>query len=309
VDGGDLRRVTWIAGDQAVLIEEVIDTTRDRLAPSALDYVSLSHGPSFDREVWSAANQYPLTSGANRMILIRDAEKLTRWQQLIDWLSRTRTLPGVYLVFVSNEPDLPTHTVGGRKVLAPHAAALKAPRGSLVKCSPLNEADALAWVRRRSALDEATAKYLLTRTGGNLAAAAAVCTKLALFPQTAGAATINALVAESASTSFADELTALNKRAALRSIASLEETEVHRLIALLDARLDTLEKLHRMQVAGKSWREVTGINAFAMRQLLPHARHYDTASCVHRRRVLAVIDDALRNAARDGVLQALVALW
>lgn len=309
IDAGDLRRVTWVAGDQHVLIEEVVDTTKNKLNLSPMDYVSLSFSSTFDRDVWAAANQYPLNPGSNRMILIRDAEKLTRWHQLDAWLTRTRTLPGVHLVFVSNETDLPTHTVGGKKTLKPHVAGLKAPRGSLVKCTMPAEADALAFVRRRAPLDEGTARYLLTRTGGNLAAAAAVCAKLTLFQQRPGAATINALVAETPAAGFTDNLIALNKRQALLNLTGLHPSEQIKLIALLDSRLDLLERLHRIQIAGQSWRDATGINPFLLRQYMPHARHYDTASCTHRRRVLAVIDDALRTGARDGVFEALVSLW
>lgn len=309
IDSGELRRVTWICGDQHVLIEEVVDTVKDKLNPSPLDHVSLSFSPTFERDVWAAANQYPLNPGSNRMILIRDADRLTRWQQLEAWLTRTRTMPGVYLVFVSNEPDLPTHTLAGKKVLKPHVAALRAPRGSLVKCTMPAEADALAFVRRRAPLDDSTARYLLTRTGGNLGAAAAVCAKLRLFEQAAGAATINALVAEAPAADFTDNLIALDKRQALLSLTGLADAELIRLIALLDSRLDLLERLHRIQIAGQSWRDVSGVNPFLLRRYMPHARHYDAAGCTRRRRVLAVVDDALRTGARDGVFEALTALW
>lgn len=309
IDAGDLRRVTWVAGDQPILIEEVIDTTKKTLEPSTLDYVSLSFSNTFERDVWAEANQYPLVPGARRMVLIRDADKLIRWQQLESWLRRTRTLPGVYLLFVSNEPDLPTTTTGGKKVLKPHVAQLRAPRGSLVRCTMLAEPDAVAWVRRRSKLDESTAKYLLTRTGGNLAAAAAVCAKLALFEQGAGPATIDMMVADSPAADFTDHLIALEKRQALLCLQSLDESEKIKAIALLDSRLDLLERLYRIQIAGRTWRESSGVNPYLLRQYMPHARHYDVSSCTHRRRVLAVIDDALRNGARDGVLESLVALW
>jgi DNA polymerase III delta subunit len=308
-DAGDLRRVTWVAGDQPILIEEVVDTTKKLLNVTDLDYVSLSYSTNYDREVWAHANQFSLTPGANRMILIRDAEKLTRWAHLEQWLGRTRQLPGVYLVFVTNEPDLPMHTVGGKKTLKPHVAALKAPRGSLVRCTQPNEADSVAWVCRRSRLDETIAKYLLTRTGGNLAATAAVCAKLELFAQKAGSATINALVQETPDTDFTDSLVALDKRRALLNIDALQVEDNFTLTALLDSRLDLLQKLHRMQIAGQSWREASGINPFLQRQYMPYARHYDPAACSRRRRVLAVIDDALRSGARDAVLHALVALW
>lgn len=309
VDSGDLRRVTWVAGDQHVLVEEVIDTTKNKLNLSDLDYVSLSFSSTFDRDVWEAANQHPLTPGANRMILIRDADKLTRWPQLSAWLGRTRSLPGVYLVFVSADADLPSQSVGGKKTLKPHVAQLRAPRGFLVRCSALNEADALSWVRRRAHLDENTARYLLTRTGGNLAAAAAVCAKVALFPQTAGTVTIDALVAESSAVDFTDHLIALNKREALLSMTGLDHGDAMKLIAQLDSRLDLLERLNRIHVAGKSWRDATGVNPFLLRQYLKHARHYDVSSCIRRRRVLAVLDDQMRQGASDGVFELLVALW
>lgn len=309
VDAGDLRRVTWIAGDQPVLIEEVIDITKAKLGVTDLDYVSLTHTPTYDRDVWAEANQFPLNPGNNRMILIRDADTLTRWEQLTTWLSRTRALPGVYLVFVSNQDDLPTTGTGNKKTLKPHVAQLRAPRGFLVRCTTPSETDAVTWIRRRSTLDETTAKHLLTRTGGNLASAAAVCAKLALFPQTAGTATIDALVTETPAADFSDSLIALDKRRALLSADSLRDDDHYRLIALLDSRLDLLQKLHRIQIAGQSWRETTGINPYLQRLYMPHARHYDPAACTNRRRVLAVIDDALRGGARGAILEALVALW
>lgn len=309
IDAGDLRRVTFVAGDQPVLIEEVIDTTREKLAVGDLDYVSLSHTSTFDRDVWAQANQYSLTPGVNRLVLIRDAEKITRWQPLHQWLTRTRAMPGVYLLFVSGEPDLPHITVAGRKVLKEYVAQLKAPRGFVVRCSTPPEADAIGWLRRRCRLDDSAARHLLTRTGGNLAAAAAVCAKLTLFPQTAGPAAIDALVTETPAADFSDSLIALDRRKALLAAQSLRHEEAFKVIALLDSRLDLLARLHRIQAAGQSWRDVSGVSPYLQRLYLPHARHYDSGACLRRRRVLALADDALRSAARVGVLETLVALW
>lgn len=304
IDAGDVRRVTCAGGDQHVLIEEVVDTTRRVLNPSDLDYMSLSHGPGFDQQVWAAANQYPLTPGANRLLVVRDADKLTRWEQLEAWLKRTRQLPGVHLLFVFSNPEQfsKQNTPG-------YLACVRAPRGFIVRCSTLNEPDAIAWVRRRSRLDEATARYLLTRTGGNLSAAAAVCAKLALFEQGAGSATIDAIVAESPPADFTDHLIALEKRQALLSLSSLDHSTRIKMIALLDSRLDLLEKLYRLQLSGQTWREASGVNPFLMRQYQPYVRHYDADSCMKRRRVLAVLDDVLRKGADVAVMEALVALW
>jgi DNA polymerase III delta subunit len=305
VDAGDLRRVTWVAGDQAVLIEEVVSTTKKMLNPSDLDYISLSYGPGFEQAVWSEANQFPLTPGANRLIVIRDANKLTRWNQLAAWMTRTRSLPGVYLVFVSDKPE----QLAGKKGVPAHLSCIRAPRGFIVRACGLPEDDAVAWVCRRGNLDPSLAKYLLTRTGGNLAAAAAVCTKLSLFAQGAGSATIDALVAESPCDDFTEDLIAGRKRHALLSLPDLNHTDRIRAIALLDSRLDLLATLHRMQAAGQGWRDAGPISPFLLRQYLPHARNYDTDACTHRRQVLAVLDDVLRRGADDGVMHALVALW
>lgn len=309
IDAGDLRRVTWVAGDQPILIEEVVDALKDKLSPSTMDYISLSLSPTLDRDVWAEANQYPLTPGSNRLILVRDADTITRWQPLQTWLARTRTLPGVYLLFVSSQPDLPYTTVGGKKTLKPHVALLKAPRGFVVRCTGLNEADAVAWVQRRSPLDAASAQYLLTRTGGNLAAAAAVCAKVTLFGQSVRSVALNTLITEQAADDFTDYLIALDKRRALLALPDLDDADRLKAVALLDSRLDLLERLNRIHTAGRSWRDVTGINPFLLRLYMPYARHYDSSACSNRRRALAVIDDALRSGARDAVMESLVALW
>lgn len=308
-DAGEQRRATWVAGPEAVLVEEVIDTTRTKLGVGDLDYVSLSYSTHYDRQVWAAANQYSLTPGANRLVLVRDAEKLTRFDQLTAWLNRIRELPGVHLLFVSNEDDLPYEGTGNRRRIKDHVAQLRAPKGRLVRCTQQSEADALAWLRRHCTLDDTLARHLLTRTGGNLGAAAAVCTKLALFSQAAGTATIDALVIETPATDFSDNLIALDKRRAILTVSALRHDDYFKITALLDSRLDLLAKLHRLQIAGQTRFEVSGVSPFLQRRYLPHARHYDQNACTKRRRLLAVIDDALRTGARDAVLEALVACW
>lgn len=277
---------------------------------SDLDYQSFHAGETHERDIWAEAFQYPLIPGSNRLIVIRDAEKLTHWDRLQTWLTHTRQLPGVYLVFVSNETDLPYLMAGGKRAgLKPHVAMIKAPRGSLVRCSMPAEDDAVAWVQRRSQLPESLARYLLVRTGGSLADAAAVCAKISLFDGQIGKTTIDVLARLRPSQSFADTLLRLEKPLALLAAADIEQSETGKVIGLLDSRLDLLQALHRIQVAGQSLRDATGVNPYLARQYIGIARHYDPSRCVYRRRVLAVVDDAFRNGARDGVWEALVALW
>lgn len=275
-----------------------------------MNYLAVYAGETAERDIWSEAAQYPLDVGSNKLVLIRNAEKLSQWDRLQSWMGYTRQLPGVYLVFVSNEIDLPHITANGKKAgLKPHLAMIRAPRGSIVKCSTPNESDALSWIQRRSSLDDATARHLLVRTGGDFVDISAVCRKLALFGGRANSSTIDAMCTERPGAGFVDNLLAINKKKALLAIPGLIERENNMMIGLLDSRLDLLQALHHVHNSGQPLREVMGINPYLARQYLPLARHYEPARCTYRRRVLAVVDDALRQGARDAVWEALVALW
>lgn len=302
-DKGEVRKTTWVCGDQRVLVEEVVDFIRRQLGVSDMDYVCLTAGTVADRDIWAAAGQYPMDPTANRLILIRDAEKIRNWEPLTEWLAGARRLPTVHLLFVSNLPDF-----GADKKMPSHVEAIKA-RGHIVRCAMPNETDALAWVKRRANLDDETARHLLTRTGGNLALAGAVCAKLSLFDGQAGPRTINQLCAEVPADSFVESLLLLNKRAALHAAESLRPNDFGKIIGLLDSRLDLLAVLHRAVRAGYSTREVQGFPLFLVKQFMSVAKHYDPKRCLYSRRVLAVIDDVHRSGARDGLMTALTALW
>lgn len=268
-----------------------------------MDYVCLTAGTVADRDVWAAAGQYPIDPTRNRLVVVRDAERIRHWEPLIEWLAAARRIPTVHLVFVSNLPDFGTD----RKTPA-HVDAIKA-RGHIVRCAMPNETDALAWVQRRANLDDETARHLITRTGGNLALAASVCAKVSLFDGQAGPRTINQLCAEVPADSFVESLLLLNKRAALYAVESLRPNDYGKIIGLLDSRLDLLSVLHRAVRAGYSSREVQGYPLFLIKQFMPVAKHYDPQRCLYSRRVLAVVDDAHRDGARDGLMSSLVALW
>lgn len=309
-DRGELRRVTWVCGEQRVLVEEVVDTTRSAVGASVLDSLTFTAGEDPDREIWAAANQYPLDPGAQRLILVRAAQKLRHWAPLHPWLASTRQLPGVHLLFVSDDADIPQVSAPGKKVTAPHIEVMKAPRGHVVRCSTPNADDAVAWVCRQATVDTRTAQHLLTRVGGDLVAAKAVCGKLGLFPGvSAGSRAVDALVTQMPGLGFVDALLDVRRPEALLCLPGLTDGERLRVIGLLDHRLDLLATLHRHIKAGLTQRDIQGVPHFLVRQYWFTAKHYDTAQCAYRRRLLAVIDDALRSGARTGAFEALVALW
>lgn len=98
----EVKRVTWVCGSERILVEEVVDSVRANLHASDMDYVSLVAGSSPDREIWAALNQYPFDPKANRLVLVRDVERVKRWAPFLDWMANSRLLPTNYALFVSS---------------------------------------------------------------------------------------------------------------------------------------------------------------------------------------------------------------
>lgn len=304
-DKGDHRRLTWVCGDQAVLVDEVVADTRAAINPGPLDYHSYTAGSDPDRVIWARAYQHPLTAGAPVLIVVRRAEKISSWEQLHCWAAQMRLQPGVYLLFVADVDDFPRVGDG----LAPQLELIKT-KGRIVRCSRPGEDDLLAWLRRRApAMDTATARHLLTRVGGDLSEAADTCAKLAALPGTPTTAAIDVLAACQSADTLADALARCDKPRALLAARQLGDRDLIAAIAGLTVRLDLLASLWHAARAGLYARDVTGHPAYLVHAWLPYAKHYDPKRAAHRLQVLAVCDDAARSGARTGLAEALIALW
>lgn len=307
-------RATWVCGSERILVEEVVDVTRAQTHDGNISHATTFHaGSGPDRDIWDTANQHDLRAHI-KLVIVRDAEKIKRWEPLGEWLNTMRSTPKVHLLFVSNDPDyFVVDKVKKSKTLQPYAELLRAKTrrvAQIVRCSPLNEADAIAWARRRAPqLDEEMARYLLTRTGGNLWVTGAVCGKLFLFPGLVGKNVINQLCGEAPSGTFVEALLMMRKPEAFLALETLSESEYGMVLGLLDSRLDMLAMLNHAARSGYGNRDVQQLPVFLVQQFMPIAKHYDEARCLHIRRVLAVVDSAYRSGARGGLMEALVALW
>lgn len=303
-----VRRVTWVCGDQPVLIEEIVDRTRALVAAAHLDSVNLTAGTVPDGDIFAATHQYPVHSGGNRLVVVRDASKIKRWDPLHTWLAESRRLAGSHLVFVAGTADLPT----GTGPLAKAVEAIKAKRSLsvVVRATQLNQDDAHAWLRRRAPrLSDYVAAHLLARVGGNLLAAAHVAAKLSLFDATAGTATIDALVERIPNDTFVDAVLHRNRRDAFAAAPTMTDDDALRAVGTLDQRLDLLDRLRRGLATGRRPHEIPGVNPYLGRRYATIAPRYDPRRSANCRHVLAVVDAALRSGARTGCLETLVALW
>jgi DNA polymerase III delta subunit len=300
-----VKQLTWLCGSETTLVEEVIDHVRHTLAPSRLDFVVHQAGITRDREIWASASQYPLGAEASRLVLVRDAERIENWDPLETWILEKKSAPTVHLLLVFNEQDFNTER---------EAYALCRDNGSIIKCNTPNERDLLEWIMRRGPLDSVAGSYLLTRTGNDLGRAANVARKVQLFEGQAGADLIDALCAENIALDFVDLLVSLEKTKALVALEALSPAEYSRTIGLLDSRLDTLVKLHRLLRGHMTVMDIARdvnrtVPLFLARLLMPYARHYDAKRVLRCQQVMNIVDDSVRRGARIGAMESLVLLW
>ena len=308
-DKGQVARVTWLCGDQRVLVEEVIEETKSQLQITEYDYVSMSAESDSQLAIWDAAYQYSLDPDANRLILVRDADKISNWEQLKGWFADSRQLVTTYLMFVSDHADYPM--VPDTKELMEHVELIRS-KGKVVRCSMPNEHELSLWIKRNSTFGDATTKFLIERAGSDLPTIANVCRKSMMFKQDPGNVIVKQLTEEFANESFADSLIFGNKKAALLSLEQLPASEFAKIIGQLYARLDTLYVLHKAAPNFNTMKEMsaaTGLKIFLIQRYLSVARVYDRNKVTKCKNVLTIVDDAIQRNATDAAMELLVTLW
>lgn len=310
-----LKRVTWVCGSERVLVEEIVDYVRGSLVSVALDYTSLTAGEDSEVDIWAAMNQFPFDPTANKLVLIRDAERIKRWGPLLSWLDDSRRMPTTYLCFVSSEHGfyLPKKDHKAPSELPPHLEWFRDKSGcQLIKCAPLDVVDAAAWLQTIAPMSENVATHLFERVGGDLGAGRNVARKLSLFDGAPTTEIVDILVSESPTAGFVEDLLALKKPRALLALETMPETEYSRVVGFLDSKLDMAGKVHHQLMQRRTAREIATsgeVPAFLVSSLMRIAKFYDAHRRNHCRQVLAVVDAALRQGAREGVMEAAVALW
>jgi hypothetical protein len=304
---GGGRRLTWVCGTEIVLINEVIEHTRGLVDDAAW----FTAGDDSERDIWAAAFQ-PLLGTATRLVMVSRAGHLRRWDMLERWLAAApRELPGMWLLLADDRPDFPRQD---GKLAVPATYIRDSRLGQLVKCSPLADEDLIEWARVQiPAASRAAVVHLADRTGGDLTAIASLAAKA----RRAGATSlrpehIDMLCAEQAGDEFAGELLAQRKSKALLAASQMHPSELGRAIALLVSRLDTVVTLRAAKAADASRRDMTvkyGVPAFLAARLLPLTASYPPAVARRRREALALADSEFRRGAREGLAEALTALW
>lgn len=314
------RQVTWLCGNEPILIDEVVNHILSVLGPDETGRVSLSAGLIPEKDVWAALDQQPLGPGV-RVVIVRHADQLQDWDRFIDWITNRTRNPRTYLVFISDEERVPrveltpeqkrAHEKPGP---APHIAAIGA-KGHVVECRPFTSATAkvsLEWVKSKVPMRDTVAKHLLERANWDLRLVRDTLLKLSVFPGEVTVQVINALMSQRPRDTFTDALLALDKKTALLALEDVRPDDVGRLIGLLDHNLDLAGTIYDMRAEHKSSSDMAkalGPQAFLIKDLMKVSRHYDIRRRAMIRQSLAMADVAYRNGHTTGVLEAVVTQW
>lgn len=309
----DIRKVTYICGDEPFLVEQVVEDMKSIVAPPSTDYVVYEAGSVVDSVIWVEALHTPLDPQATRLVVVRSAERFQDWAFLSQWLLITKNSTSIYIVFVSNEPNFPTYTAGtDNKEYPTDYIELIQNKGRAVKCSLPSEEDLANWMVEEYDLSYEAADFLVRHASGNLHSMINVCRKAKVFNASPKPAVIAQLCAEESHDSFVDSLILLDKKSALRAIRDLEEDAYSRQIGMLDSRLELIQDLSAMNSKHMSMREMftePGMKPFLVRKFLPCVKRYNDAKIAYCRKLLVVMDHAIQSGARKGVLEILVAMW
>lgn len=309
---GDIRKVTFVCGDEPFLIERVVEDIKSIVAPPATDYVVYEAGSVVDSAIWVEALHTPLDPQASRLVVVRSAERFQDWAFLSQWLLVTKNSTAIYIVFVSNEPNFPTYLGGDGKEYPTDYIELIQKQGRAVKCSLPSEEDLANWLIEEYGLSYESADFLVRHASGNLHSMINVCRKAKVFNASPKPAVIAQLCAEESHDSFVDSLILLDKKSAILAIKALDEDAYSRQIGMLDSRLELIQDLAAMSSRHMTLREMCaepGMKPFLVRKFLPCVRKYNDAKIAYCRRLLVVCDHAIQSGARKGVLETLVAMW
>lgn len=314
------RQITWVCGNERVLVDDVVESVVERLGPEPWNYVPLVAGEDSERAIWTEASQHPM-GGSPRVVVVRNAELLQNWDRFQDWIKYRMLNPRTYLILVSNEERIPHVELtpdqkrrGEHAEVVPYLAAIGT-KGHVIECRPYTTATArysIDWVQSKVKMRDSVAKHLLTRANFDLRLVRDVCRKLAVFPGEITISVINTLLVERPRDSFSDSLLALDKKAALLALRDLHPSEYWRTLGLLDARLDLAGMIHDMQVEHHSLSEITraaGTQAFLVKDVIPVSKHYDSKRRLAIRKILAIADETYRQGQTLGVMETVVAFW
>lgn len=309
-----VRPVTWACGPEWALAHEVERQARHDLATLPILHSFWADAANEPR-IWDYLLETPPAGG--RLVIVRTAQNLAMADRMGLLLETHAQFS--YVLFISEEEDFARVEVGGKRTLAPHLAAIQASKdGQLIRCcKPSRDEDVLKLVaswwpdesKKPAGLNFAAA--LLARCGGQLGAVYVACQTAkgaALPPEEQWLEVACQSVPQA---KYADELLAGHRQAALEEAAHLSDAEAASVLKLLGTRLTALVTYNALRARDMDAEQIArhGVARWQQHQLAPYAVRYAPPKVIYCRKLLAMAEDAFRSGVRDGLLQAVAALW
>jgi hypothetical protein len=303
-----------VCGPVHRLVEEVIDLVVKRVGADDFSRVRLTAGETPDRDIWAALSQYP--SEGPRMIVVREAERMTRWSLFAEWWG-ARDLNESHALFVSSEDSTDTSLDHVHLIVT---------RGKFVKCGPFNpptkrgQKDARIDVLRAHAdITDPAARLLILRTRGDMDKALDFLNKCKLFKGVVDERIVKAIVEVEPADTYVESLIAFKGRDAFEALSTLPVSEYSSVIGYLDYQLDCLFRLYRamkradnVKDRGRWTREVlktSRLEGWQVAKLSPYARRYDPVQVRTCIEALALADSKVAEGETDLVMEVMTALW
>jgi hypothetical protein len=309
----ELGRISWVCGNEPVLIEEIVATA---LVQATASFV-LDAGQCREADIWSAAASPPSDPDERLLVLVRSAQRMKRWDQLGQLLA-ARDLGQVRVLFVSSEDRLAKRRGEDEEkaVLAPHLAMLRDSRsGMVVECRvPEDWRDMPEWLLEwaSTVLGGAgrVAGEMLLMLSGSVTEAAAVAAKLTGAGIAPSREMISALADPAGS--YTEAVIAGRTAEALAAAAGMTPEDTGAAIGLLASRLDLLLALHEAAMRHWDARETAvraNVPSFLQLRYRAAAASYSYERARALRLVLADADAAWRSGVQDGVPEFVAVLW
>lgn len=305
----DVAKVTYCCGDQNTLIELVLEDIKSILNVPVTDYFTVD--AEKDEEFWEVASQYPLYSSSNRLTVVRNAHAIKNWEELEEWIKHSRNNPRNYILFISNLSDAPSLYLKGKRVSYADHIELIRKKGNFIRCSKPNDEDLISWIKTCNLTDN-SAQFLVDRTSSDVAAIYEVLQKVGVWDGSPSPKALSLLCQEQAQDSMADYLILRDKRSAYIALQNMSDEDKLKVITRLDHRLDMMLELGscvRRRMYDGDIAASTGIKIFLVKKFKHVVKDYDEKKIKYCRQILTMLDGAIKDGAKTGTMESLIALW
>ena len=329
------KRFYYLCGNAPVWVEEALDKLRVASPALQVDRYVYWASQTALYDIVNELNTYPLSPDGHRLIVVRDAEAITDWTDILEWLT-SKAFPKTTLIAISSEPRFDTavpfkaqtclrghdkkqHEAGKGKVVCTTCQGWKKKFSTSGRIYEFNQTFteagkrvAVDYIRRQGPISTEAAKHLLDRVGWDLAVGKAVMWKLSLFDTAITPPVIDVLTPALPSSEYVSALEGGRRGEAATLARTIGPEEHSRIIGQLEADLWHLQRLHTIAARGLGPRELasSGVPYVTIERLRPAAGHYHPAKVEECRAGLMMADNVRQTyGASTGLLEVLAAIW